>query len=410
MDFDQIMKKRFNATPMPQLTGNGGKDKELIVQWLLEILFFRDFIYRNPSGKTKGKEFSDALIIYNDTIIIVQVKAHESKKNIHDWIKKELPSALKQLKGSYRFLTNGIVKDFENEILGTKIHIDLNKHKSIYGIVILSHESPEYDPLYYINKNDIPNFLFNIFSLNDFKLVCQRFDTAGDFIPYLEMRYDAAAALKPKIQDEDNYMRKIIPLLPKIVPKLFGDSFQKLAPEKQDKTLETLVIRLSRNSTDHPDYQYSLLIDDIIARTHSIDSKLYPINRKTELYSHQIAEILGYLTRERRIVIGKKMYNYAEKARDGKDHYFARCQRPIGQTYVFLFTSRNRRERSKYLSMLARAAQVKYGFPNVLGITTEPIGPGRSYDFILLYQMPNPLMLKLMKRKGLDRLFSDVNE
>ena len=47
--------------------------------WPLSFSLIKDFVYRNPE-REKGKEFSDVVVIYDDTVIIIQIKAQESSK------------------------------------------------------------------------------------------------------------------------------------------------------------------------------------------------------------------------------------------------------------------------------------------------------------------------------------------
>ena len=381
MDYDEIMKMRFGASPIPQPTGNAGTDKERIVQWLLEIAFFRDFIYRNPEGKKKGKELSDVLIIYGDVAIVVQVKTQDSSKPVDNWIKKELPEAIKQLKHSYRMIKDKVVTKFTNEMLKTQIEIDPSKHKWIYGIIILACESQKCDPLLYVNRDDIPDFAYHIFSLHDFRIILQRMDTPGDFLSYYDLRFWARNKLKPKLQDEENTMKKMIPLL----PNLLGDNFQKLTPEKQEKTLGLWQRKLTTEANTLPQCEYSLLIDDIIARVHDTDEDLYAMDEKGKIENQRIVEFFGYVDRERRIALGKRMYDCAKSAMDGRNHWFPHCQRAAKRTFVYLYTNDSREGRRTFLMALVIAAQKKYGFPQVLGIATNPLGQGgRAYDFILI--------------------------
>lgn len=386
MDLPEIMNKRFESTLIPALTGDTGKDVELIIQWLLDFSLFKDFVYRNPK-REKGKEFSDAVVIYDDTVIIIQIKAQESSKDPIQWTEKHLQAAIKQLNGSCRMLREGIVTEFENEVLGTKIQIDLTKHKCIYGVIILAQFSQPYNPLSFISQSNWPNIPFNIFSLNDFEIACRRMTTAGDLICYLELRCVAKEKIKILINDEENNMRKMVPLLPQLIST---NSFRKLELRKQEITTKIFSKKLKGEITSDPDFKYSLLVDDIISRAHDIDTSVFGDSEEAKILAHNIASCLGYLTRERRIIIGKKLLQLADKARDGSIYTYVHLQRPIKQIYIYIFTSANREDRCQYLEALCSAAQVKYEYNKVLGIITEPIGSGRSYDFVFLEERRFP--------------------
>lgn len=380
MNLSEIMNSRFEATPIPSLTGDAGKDVESIIQWLLEFSLLKDFVYRNPD-REKGKEFSDAVAIYDDIIIIIQIKTQKSSRNPIGWAEKNLQKAIKQLNGSFRMLSEGIVTEFKNEVLGTKIKIDLAKHKCIYGVIILAQSSQPYNPLNFISQSNWPKIPFNIFSLNDFEITCRRMTTAGDLIVYIELRWDAKDEIKILINDEENNMLKIAPLLPQL---LRNSSFRKLELSKQENTIKIYSKKLKEEIMLDPDFKYSLLVDDIISRAHDIDISVFGDSEDVKNSAHKIAICLGYLTRERRIRIGKKILEFAIKAKDGRVHKFVHLQKPIKQIYLYIFGLIDQKDLGEYLKALCAAAQVKYGYNKVLGILTEPIGNGRSYSFVFL--------------------------
>lgn len=327
------------------------------------------------------------MVIYDDTVLIIQIKTQESSKNPIEWAEKNLQKDIKQLNGSFRMLNEGIVTEFENEALGTKIKIDLAKHKCIYGVIILAQSSQPYNPLNIISQSNWPKIPFNIFSLNDFKITCRRMTTAGDFICYIELRWDAKDKIDILINDEENNMLKIMPLL----PQLFSNSsLRKLELRKQENTIKIYSKKLKGEIVSDPDFKYSLLVDDIISRAHDIDISVFGDSENVKNLAHKIATCLGYLTRERRIIIGKKILEFADKARDGKIYKFVHLQKPIKQIYIYIFGLIKHKDRGEFLEALCAAAQVKYGYNKVLGILTEPIGNGRSYDFVFLEEKRFP--------------------
>ncbi len=89
MDIYEQMATRFAATAAPVPSAEVSKDNERLTQWYLEHAFFRDFVYRNPPGR-KGKEFSDALVVYDDTIIVIQNKTHSSARTPQEWAESAL--------------------------------------------------------------------------------------------------------------------------------------------------------------------------------------------------------------------------------------------------------------------------------------------------------------------------------
>ena len=110
----------------------------------------------------------------------------------------------------------------------------------------------------------------------------------------------------------------------------------------------------------------------------------YNVGQRNPQNLLRIATFLGWLTRERRIQMGKKMTEFADAARDGGEHYFSRHQRPVKRTFVFLATSQAREDRVDFLRMLCLVRQASQPADAVFGVATEPLGPGRSYDFYLV--------------------------
>ncbi len=379
MDIYEQMQMRFSASKEPMPTEDITKDNEALTQWYLEHSFFKDFVYKNPE-RNKGKEFSDALIIYDDTIIIIQNKTKLSKRDEIVWASKNINAALSQLKGSYRNIKNKLVTAFYNEFLDIRLNIDLEKHKCLYGLIVLAQDSGGYDPYLLIEHENKPDFPFTIISLNDLFKIIDKMDTAGDLIVYFELRFDAMqlGLFFPKVNDEQENMNRIADLVPQILePRLHG-----LTAEKRKKTIETEVYKLKNRIKERHDYVFSTLIDDMIARAHDLDQEIYGKGGQNIKLSHKIAETYGYLTRERRIEIGKRLYGAADKARKGFGKITVHVQKPIQQTFIYLFTPKNRKERKDLLKPISVAAQKKYSNEKVLAVATEPLGTGgRSYDF-----------------------------
>src|SRR5438309_1046002 len=75
-------------------------------------------------------------------------------------------------------------------------------------------------------------------------------------------------------------------------------------PEELEKTVAALVATASGEWLASPDRQFGLAIDDIIARAHDIQEPVEPTRRRKNL---AVAEFLGWLTRARRIFLGKRL-------------------------------------------------------------------------------------------------------
>jgi hypothetical protein len=76
---DEQTKLRFGMSQIPQPGGAPGGYQERLTQWFLERSFFRDFTYRNPQGRKKGEELADAVVLFDDVALMVQVKVQHGK-------------------------------------------------------------------------------------------------------------------------------------------------------------------------------------------------------------------------------------------------------------------------------------------------------------------------------------------
>jgi len=93
----------------------------------------------------------------------------------------------------------------------------------------------------------------------------------------------------------------------------------------------------------------------------------------------------------------KRIIAACEAARDGQVHYFPHVQPSRGTACVYLATSQSRPDRVKTLESVVSYAHMKYGVQQCLGVATEPIGAGRSYDFIVTRRPPPPALLEQLK-------------
>jgi len=379
----ELMHFRHDATPLPLPTEDAADDAEKITQWLLECAFFKPFVYRNPKKDPK-KEFADALILFHDTIVIVQVKAKSSERLEVEWLPKHATKASKQLNGSFRQLKDGIVKDFINPVFSVKKEIDLSKYLYVYGIIILDGVSEIIDPLPLIDLGNKPLIPSVFMSTSDLKILIERVNTAADFINYCEAHSKLATQEPVPINQEFETLLRISADVPYLLSE--GKSIETL--DKGYKKGFAWISRLFNGEVNRdPNYRFGLLVDDIISHLQDLDPQYSGPMNESSLNSLRIAEQLGWLDRKRRIELGKLLHKFATAAYDGNFRILPYMRPTLGILFIFLFSKENRNERRELLEMFVGLAQVKYKITRVLGIATEPIGNGRSYDLILVEKM-----------------------
>ena len=158
---------RFAMTPFPKIVGNHDVNEEKVAQWFLEKSFFLDFVFRNPEGKKKGKELADAIVLYDDVLLMVQVKSQHSKRDPREWAKKNIKKALEQLNGTRRMLVERHVARLYNELRG-EISVDINKYLSHIGLIIVAHDSPPFIAEELVPDLKRQSFPIHVISLKDF--------------------------------------------------------------------------------------------------------------------------------------------------------------------------------------------------------------------------------------------------
>jgi hypothetical protein len=393
LDQGKLAKLRFSMSEVPKVGGQPGIYQEKWTQWFLERSFFRDFVYRNPRGVRKGEELADAVVLFDDVLIMAQVKAQHGKHEARAWATEKLLEALKQISKTHSNLVGGHIKSLSNDYFGS-LPFDPKHYPNRIGLIILAHDSAPYDATKLVPETLSAGFPIHVFSLKDFEMIASRFDTAGDLITFLELRADIAKSEAFLVQDEDGNIKRMLPHVPRVLRAHMSPTTEDIF----EKTVDSFEQIATGKLLESEDWKYGLVIDDMIARVHDIDPDL-PWNKrgKSPNKSIYVARFLGWLTRERRIKLGKRIISKCELARDGQPHYFTHVQLSRGTTCVYLATSEDRPSRIKTLRFLVAYAYLKYGTKQCVGVATEAIGKGRSYDFFAPQSPPTKLQLEKLR-------------
>ena len=369
---------RYAMTLAPSAGGQPGQHEEQQAQWFLELSFFRDALFRNPPGKGGKGELADAVVLHDDVVLMTQVKAQFSARPPRTWAKGAIEESLDQLGYTHRMLTEGHVTKLRSETLG-ELAFEAAKRPNRWGLIVLDQPPDAFEAVTLVPALAASPFPVQVYSLADFRLVTERFDTAGDFINYIEMRHAFHRNLRPQVHDELATLARVMDHA--------DEYFRQMSPQMTEQQRQRTVDAVRRTGAgeflQRPHVSYGRAYDDIIARMHDIDPHL-PENRTTDPADIlPILEELGWLTRARRIALGRKLGEIYFGARDGGDHVLCHFQRPRGIVFVYLASSAARSERAELLRALVFRAQAKYDCRAALGIATEPLGGGRSYDAFL---------------------------
>jgi hypothetical protein len=386
---------RFAMTPMPVPGGQPGGHEEAQAQWFLELAFFRDLVLRNPPGKGGRGELADAVVLHSDVALMSQVKAQSSTRPPQVWAKKAIAEALNQLGHTNRMLAEGHVTTLRSELLG-ELPVDPRRYVHRWGLIVLDQPVDPFDPAELAPEITEAPFPVQVYSLADLEMLTSRLDTAADFINYIEMRYAFRASLQARVHEEATTLAKAVAHT--------EDYHRHHYPNDPPEIIERSARMVRRTATGEfqrpPFLDYGRAYDDLIARLHDRDPDLAHNTGTTPADSLPLIEELSWLNRARRVALGQKIAALADHARDGKDHFFHHLQRKRGTVFVYLATSLPRAERSLFLQALTLRAQARYDCERAVGIATEPIGAGRSYDTVFHRGRLAPLLLERLRAEA----------
>jgi hypothetical protein len=389
---NKLTKVRFGMSETPQPGGVPGEYQEKLTQWFLERSFFRDFTYRNPQGKKKGEELADAVVLFDDVALLVQVKAQHGNHEAQAWATEATLKALKQVRSTHDNLKSGAIKKLKNEVYGD-LEFNSEVYPNMIGIIILAQDSTPFDAKELVPEIGEADFPVYVFSLKDIALLTQRFDTAADFVNFIELRTDIGDRTTFFVNDEEKNLLQMIPY----VPAIYAHRMQPVTDEILARTVEVFRKTATGDLLASPEWKYGLAVDDMIARAHDLDPNL-PWNDGPVSVAADIARFLGWLTRDRRIKLGKRILDMCVRgAKDGQVHQFSHFQRSRGTASVYLVSGLSREERVKYLEFLVTYAHFKYGVAQSFGVATDAGVSGRSYDFMLTRKQLTPEAIEILK-------------
>jgi hypothetical protein len=344
-------------------------------------------------AKKKGDELADAVALFNDVAIMIQVKAQHGKRDPLLWAEEKLREAFHQLKNTHDDLFQGRVRKLTNDYYGD-ITFDAKEYPSRFGIIVLAHESPPY-----VAAELVPDILtspipVHVFSLRDFGMVSSRFDTAADLITFLELRGDVASREPLLVQEEAGNIGRMVPHIKEVLRLRMSRT--------SDDILNKTALLMEQTATGEllisPDWRYGLAIDDMIARAHDQDPELeWNKQGRGPKAGLEVAKYFGWLSRHKRIRLGKRIIAECTEAKDSELHYFRHTQPSRGTCCVYLVTSQTRPERIRTLRNLIGHTYTSPGIKQCIGVATEPIGEGRSYDFIVPQRPPPSAVLDKLR-------------
>ncbi len=344
-----------------------GKNAEKFVHDLAVKTFLVDWCYLNPK-LPNGKELCDLLVVYDDTVVIWQVKDLQVDE-AGRYRDREVAKNLRQLSGARRQLVSlKTAVELENP-RRRKEFLDAASIKEIYLISVLLGEGEDAFS-FLIRFRDYNVHVFN----KDFtQLVLGELDTVSDFVRYLRAK---------EILKRDKHVIVVGGEEELLAWYLMNDrSFDRFKEANavlldQGSWQQFRLSQKYRNKKEEDQISYGW--DDIINRVHEASPEYEVVARE-----------LARPDRFERRVLAKAYYDaYVLADKDKTHNLFRRTCALNGVTYCFLFAddTRPREFRKAMLESMCYIARGKFkSNRKVIGIATEKRASSIcSYDFALL--------------------------
>lgn len=352
---------------------------EILVNKLCEKVFLSLWTIASPIGKEAGKELCDALVVFDNKIIIISVKDikyKETEKIIEigwdRWNKTAIEKSIKQLKGAKRFL------DDSNTVRSQdgKVTIQLpEKNSRIYFFLTISLGSQREVPVV-LPENEVIHFL-DEYNLD---ILFSELDTISDFVEYLQKKENFLKKNKKIIGSEEDilafylHQNRTFPENGDLL--VFGDDLWKEVSNKKEYKIKKELDKIS--------IFWDSLIEEFINLR---DPSIIKIPGYFDPTDENIEFGLRILAKENRFsrrVLSQVFFDFYEHPK-----IVSRIVESInGIIYVFLKVpiSVERRDRIAELSLRCYIAKSKNLDKNIfIGLATEDdISVGHSSDLVYL--------------------------
>ena len=371
-----------------------GPEAERFIQWICANSFFADYVFSNPKYQ-KGslpKELCDALVVFSDFAIVIQVKAatHDTKskfsfKQAIAWAQKKRDDSVAQVSGAIRALQHGMVKYLENPRRGT-VPFTQSGIRHYFGISIVDsmRTAPSASPtIIHPSQGDVSILHFRP---DEFREFCEELGTLGDIRDYLFFRHHARTNIRDTGCSELDIVAAYQTRYPEVklalsgVPVAIRPGFWSDFSDKDFKR--------ERDAQNRP----SLLVDKIANGLHetrvhpedrcdfeSIDQRLAPRALRYTVFLDELARLRRAARRDIGVKILEKDRLYVSGDRP---RYFAYVYDSV-TPMVFVISDDDRESRMDFLRILCAESQRTNKWDRVMGFAMNSSqSPGFSIDCI----------------------------
>jgi hypothetical protein len=351
-----------------------GKSKEVEIHQLLEKGMLSDFVFKNPIVSNTGHEICDAIIYFEEIIIIIQIKSTQKPEKQAN---KIVDKGIRQSNGAFRYINNCTSLEIKNDRQGT-IKIDKLNEKKIISILILS--AQDYECFGSLFKADVKEPFVHVFDEDNLKELIDILDTPPDLINYLIKREELLTKYESVFASERDLLGNYI---------THGHSFN--LPEGAEQERPDQII-LTGFWTEENHGLISKLKERKELNSHSyvFDFIINEVHKCVEPGYIKIATEFSKFDRLKRRMIGDKIYEFGLRALQKQaDISGILILNETKQIILLLFSDLSREKRREKLIVVSKLACYKYKIEKAYGIATEipppyPYNKPYSFDFCLL--------------------------
>lgn len=381
---------------------NPGQKGEQFVSELCRGALTRDFVFTNvkywKGKKTRQeKELCDALIWFEDTLIVVQVKTADPA--VHgdwtieekaDWANKKIEEAVDQVRGAISTVLKGMVAELENPWQG-RVPFDHRTSVKVYGMVVVDHP-----PMTNLGRGpvvDVGGRKCAVLTTSHGELanLFTELSTIGDFIDYLSARESFF---------ETSYLVGASELDLLAVYKGDPEEFMLLVEKKEQfmilpgswEALARHPQRWLRDEADRNSFIVDLILDHMHEGLQAENSHLAALRAEFGTEEDRQASYRGVmiqLARLRRVErrdLGDEIVKKSKLCLEqGRDRWGAVGGADDDAVILFLISTLDREQRARFLTALTGGVKLLAKRRVACGFALAPIfAPGFSVDAVLI--------------------------
>lgn len=356
---------------------------EMIVTTLCKKAFLPLWAMSNPVGKEPGKELCDALIVFNENVIIISVKeiiykeTDDLQTGWDRWNKSAIEKSIKQLKGAKRYLdTQSAIKSMEHEVIFDLPNLDVRQYHLITVSLGAKREVPISIPM----EDDFFVHFIDEYCLD---ILFSELDTVSDFIEYLEKKERLYVSNKKMIIGSEEDILGYYLWNNRSSPENFDSMF---FLDDIWKNIQERSEFKHKKDLDKVSYFWDKIIEEFISMR---DPELNSIFGSFDSSNENVEIALRILAKECRFsrrVLSQAFIDF-QKDKNIASRVVQSYQKDV--YYVFLKKPKDYERKARQIELLARCLIIRDKLnynAKIVGLATEDdISVGHSFD-LLFYE------------------------